>query len=230
MKLLILQNSDFEKPGILLDWAKERGFAFSLVRAYGQELPAPENFTHLILLGSPHSVTEMNQLPWLKAEAEFAKAFMGEGKRVLGICLGSQIIAHLLGGKVSVGPHAEVGWHEVGGTGDLPAAVLFQWHREVFSLPPGATPFGQSAATPLQGFWQGEKILALAGHPEIEERLVKDYIDLCWDEDWYSAEAKAGRAKFIQRPEEMIREAKRRVAESRAPIFAWLDRWAGPLR
>jgi GMP synthase-like glutamine amidotransferase len=224
LKLLILQNSDFEKPGVLLDWAKERNIPYELSRAYEEKIPAGE-FSHLILLGSPHSVTEMGRLPWLKGEADFARAFMNAGKHTLGVCLGAQIIAHVLGGEVTVGPHAEVGWHRVGQTGDLPPAVLFQWHREVFSLPPGASAFGGSAATPLQGFWGGDKILALAGHPEITEGLVKDYIDLCWSEDWYQAEVKAGRAKFIQRPEEMIREAKLRVAESRRPVFAWLDAW-----
>jgi GMP synthase-like glutamine amidotransferase len=227
LKLLILQNSDFEKPGILLDWAKARGFAYETIPAYEQALPAPEAFTHLILLGSPLSVTEVERIPWLKAEAGFAERFMEDGKRVLGLCLGAQVLAHLLGGKVTVGTQAEVGWHRIGETGNLPPAVLFQWHREVFSLPPGATPFGRSAATPLQGFWKGEKILALAGHPEIDEGLVKDYIDLCWSEDWFAAEKKAGRASFIQRPEEMLREAKLRVSEARGPIFCWLDQWAG---
>lgn len=227
MKALILQNSDFEKPGLLLDWLNERKIPFDLVSAFAQSLPSPAGYSHLILLGSPHSVTEMDRLPWLKAEADFAGEFMKSGRHALGICLGSQVIAHLLGGKVTVGPHAEVGWHRVGETGDLPPAVLFQWHREIFSLPPGAIPFGGSAATPLQGFWKGEKILALAGHPEINEPLVKDYIDLCWSEEWYAAEAKAGRAQYIQRPEEMIREAGLRIAESREAIFAWLDRWAG---
>lgn len=227
MKTLLLQNSDFEKPGLLLDWLKERKIPFDLIQAYEQRLPSPEGYSHLILLGSPHSITEMDRLAWLKAEADFAQEFMNGGKHVLGICLGSQVIAHLLGGKVTVGSHAEVGWHKVGDTGDLPPAVLFQWHREIFSLPPGAVPFGKSAATPLQGFWKGEKILALAGHPEIDEQLVKDYINVCWNDEWYAAEAKAGRAQFIQRPEEMIREASLRVAESLPAVFAWLDRWAG---
>lgn len=226
MKLLILQNCDFEMPGVLLEWAKGRKVFFEIVRAYEQRLPAGD-FSHLVLLGSPNSVTEMDRLPWLKAEAEFARVFMEEGKRVLGICLGAQVIAHLLGGKVTPGPHAEVGWHKVEGTGDLPPTVLFQWHREIFSLPPGAKPFGASAATPLQGFWKGDNILALAGHPEIDPGLVKEYIDLCWSEEWYAAEAEAGRAKFIQRPEEMILQAELRIAESRGPIYSWLDRWAG---
>lgn len=226
MKLLILQNSDFEKAGAILGWAVERKIAFELVRAYEDKIPAGD-FTHLVLLGSPHSVTEMDQLPWLRAEADFARAFMDAGKHALGICLGAQILAHLLGAKVTVGPHAEVGWHRVEDTGSLPSAVLFQWHREIFSLPPGASAFGKSAATPLQGFWRGDRVLALAGHPEIDEVLVKDYIDRCWSEEWYATEASAGRAQFIQRPEEMIREAKLRVAESHGAIFAWLDRWAG---
>jgi GMP synthase-like glutamine amidotransferase len=227
LRLLILQNSDFEKAGALLEWAKERGFLYETIRAYEQALPAPEAFTHLVLLGSPLSVTEIERVPWLKAEAELAKAFMDEGKRVLGICLGSQILAHLLGGEVSVGPHAEIGWHEVRGTGSLPPATLFQWHREIFSLPPGATPFGRSAATSLQGFWMGERILALAGHPEIDEDLVRGYIDRCWSDEWLEAEKASGLAAFIQRPEEMLREAKTKLTESREAVFEWLDKWAG---
>jgi GMP synthase-like glutamine amidotransferase len=165
-------------------------------------------------------------LPWLEAEARFAGRFIGEEKHVLGICLGAQLLADLLGGKISVGSRAEVGWHQVNATGALPSAVLFQWHREIFSLPPGAAAFGRSAATSLQGFWMGEKILGLAGHPEIDESLVREFIERCWSEEWFAAENAAGRAEFIQRPEEMIREAPKRLAENRAAVFSWLDSWA----
>ena len=195
-----------------------------MARAYEQPPPPAGAFTHLVLLGSPHSVAEIDSLAWLKAEADWLRPLLDGPQKILGICLGAQLLAHLLGGRIRVGPHAEIGWHALEGCDPLTA--VFQWHREVFSLPPGATAFGRSAATPLQGFRRGN-IWALAGHPEVDEALAREYFRLCWSEEWFEGERQARRAAFIQPPAEALRALGENAAESRRRVYALLDDWAG---
>jgi GMP synthase-like glutamine amidotransferase len=176
-------------------------------RAYEGEFPVA--FTHLVVLGTPHSVHDVPSFPWLERVRGITHAALLSGRSVLGICFGAPLLATILGAKVELGPHAEIGWHCFpradwpGAYGGVGEGSLFQWHREHFSLPAGCHPLGISPAGYLAGFFRGEKVLALSGHLEITPSLVGDYIAGCWDDVAHAEETARGLGGFRQAPGEM---------------------------
>ncbi len=226
-KLAILQNADFEKSGRLGAWAHSLGFGVEEFCAYKGELPATEYFSHLVVLGTPHSVHEIPQREWLNKESTLVARALDQGKHVLGICFGAQLLAHLLGGSVSLGAEAEIGWHRMPAqphpaqwnAPGMAEGELFFWHREIFSLPPGCQPLGSTPAGYLGGFSYGKKVLALSGHLEITEELIEEYIQLCW------SDRNAG--PYVQPPEHMRARcsevAAAREAFARGLFTAWAN-------
>ncbi|RZA09719.1 MAG: hypothetical protein EOP11_00875 [Proteobacteria bacterium] len=220
--LAILQNADFESPGALPGWAEEMGFSVRTYLAYEEGLPALGSFSHLVVLGTPHSVHDIGQHSWLKNVQELTASAMKANRAVLGICFGAQLMAQLLGGEVAVGAEAEIGWH--GFTREpwpasLPraeGAKLFQWHREFFTVPAGAEALGISAAGYASGFRAGRNI-AVSGHLEMTEELVELYIQRCWSEA-----VRTG--PFCQGPELMRDQAElfRATAFAKSIFTSWL--------
>jgi GMP synthase-like glutamine amidotransferase len=213
VELCILQNADFEGPGALVDWAISRGFRFQVVKAFAGE-NLPKNFTHLAILGTPHSVHEIDSLPWLAKEAIFVEQALIEKKHVLGICFGAQLLSHLHGGIVSPGPYTEIGWHPSSGPN------FFQWHQETFTVPGDFMAFGNSLAGYPTGFAKGRTI-GVSGHPEITPELIEAYIGRCWDEGWFKTEKEKGRAKFVQ-PPSALRASAVHIEEA----YRFFDAWA----
>jgi GMP synthase-like glutamine amidotransferase len=231
---VILQNADFESPGLLLEWAEKKKLQVTIVKAYaGEEFPSVEDTSHVAILGSPHSVKDMKTTPWIANEAQFVVNCLRGGKRVLGICFGAQLLAQILGGTVKVGPHSEVGWHQLEIAKDKNLSALsplagksfslFQWHRDIFTLPNGATAFGKSAGCALQGFEWKEQVLAISGHPEITLPLVKAFIDKCWSPEWLKQQPSM---KYVQQPEQMLAEADRHLKGNSKIILELFDRWS----
>lgn len=231
---VILQNADFEEPGLLLEWAEKKKLSVTVIKAFaGESFPPADDITHLAVLGGLVSVKDMKGTPWMEAEAQYVVSCLRAGKKVLGICFGAQLLAHLLGGTVKAGAHSEVGWHQMEIAKDKNLSALsplagksfplFQWHREVFTLPNGASPFGKSSATALQGFEWKDHVLALSGHPEMTLPLVKKFIERCWSEDWFRQQPST---KFIQSPELMLGDADRHLKNSNKLILELFDRWS----
>lgn len=114
--------------------------------------------------------------PWLKAEKRFIRSAIDAGKKVLGICLGAQLLADALGAKVTRNHHREIGWFPIVRHEDvestqfkeiLPAqALVFQWHGDTFAIPDGALPLASSMACLNQGFIFNDRIVALQFHLE----------------------------------------------------------------
>jgi GMP synthase-like glutamine amidotransferase len=109
-----LQHVSFETPGLLADEIRERGAVLRTTAVYaGEPLPAMEDFDVLIVMGGPMSVHDEAEYPWLRAEKELIAAAIREGKKVLGICLGAQLIAAVCGARVYKNPVKEIGWWPV---------------------------------------------------------------------------------------------------------------------
>jgi GMP synthase-like glutamine amidotransferase len=227
--LAILQNADFEAPGFLPAWAESAGFSVRCYCAFDGELPPAASFSHLVVLGTPHSVQEIDAHPWLRAVRSLVEDALANDRAVLGICFGAQLLAYLFGARVEVGPYAEIGWHSFPAEPwptalpRLGSGAIFQWHREYFTLPEGCESFGATAAGYLAGFCRGPRVLGLSGHIEITPALVQDYITLCWDEETHRRDASAGAAGFRQSPAEMKAGAQRDPAFARSLFLAWLN-------
>jgi GMP synthase-like glutamine amidotransferase len=189
MRFHCLQHVIFETPGLLGPWIGQRGDPLRITHLFEESvLPSLEDFDVLIIMGGPMSVHDEAVFPWLRPEKALIAAAIGAGKKVLGICLGAQLIAEVMGGRVYPNPVKEIGfwpvrWTEEGlrvfpGLGaDVGAGVgVFHWHGETFDLPPGAVLLASSEGCVNQAFLMGENVLALQFHPEVTPGIIDDMI------------------------------------------------------
>ena len=171
------QHVPFEGLGSIGPWLEKRGAQVSSTAFWKGEMPpSVENFDGLIVMGGPMSVHDEAAHPWLRAEKEAIRQAIAQGKVVLGICLGAQLIAEVLGGEVMRNPEREIGWFPIERTLDAAAhplgAILphqepvFHWHGETFSIPAGATLLSRSTACAHQAFAMGDRVLGLQFHLE----------------------------------------------------------------
>ncbi|NJR65877.1 MAG: type 1 glutamine amidotransferase [Leptolyngbyaceae cyanobacterium CRU_2_3] len=142
-------------------------------------------YSHIVVLGGAVSAYEADQYPYLRYEFALLEKAIQQGMPVLGICLGSQILAHVLGGRVYRGELGrEAGWCELELTpdgsddpvlGDLPAQFkVFQSHQDTFDIPPECVHLAQSGKYPNQAFRYREHVWAIQFHPEIDENVLGD--------------------------------------------------------
>lgn len=192
-RLSILQHVAFEGPAALLGLAQERGFDVRVTRLdRGDPLPALEDRDVLVLLGGPMSVQEAPRHPWLTEELRFVEHALVAKRKVLGICLGAQIIARACGAAVTRMPEREIGWFPVRkheranatrwGRGFPQESLAFHWHGETFSLPAGAIPLASSAACQNQAFAIEDHVLAFQFHLETTRDAAQALIKNCHDE------------------------------------------------
>ncbi len=178
MRVLAIRNVPFEGLGVWEDYFKKKRVFFSYWDVF-KGLPRPEiGFTHVIVLGGPMGVYEVDVYPHLRREMRFLEREIEKGTPILGVCLGCQILAHLLGAKVYKGLLGkEIGWCRFyakrtdifGGKGEF---IAFQWHGDTFDIPKGADPVGRTDLYENQGFvWNG-KVVGLQFHPEVTKEYV----------------------------------------------------------
>ncbi len=191
MKMHYLQHVPFEDMANIEGWAQDRGYDISRTLLYEDEpLPDRDKFDWVIVMGGPMNIYDHDKYPWLARENGFIKAAIQGGKIVLGICLGAQLIADVLGGKVRRNSHKEIGWHKVSLT---PAAsrskffkvlpkefTAFQWHDDTFTIPPGAMRTAWSEACANQTF-ECNKAIGLQFHLESSRDSIDHLIENCSD-------------------------------------------------
>jgi GMP synthase-like glutamine amidotransferase len=155
-------------------------------------LPFVDLFDVLIIMGGPMSVHDEDRHRWLTPEKELVRKALDKGKKVIGICLGAQLIAEVLGASVYLNPVAEIGWFEVELNDEALAQPAFQgfkktitpfhWHGETFTLPAGAMAIGKSDACASQGFLWNNQVLALQFHLEITEEGITRLLHHCQED------------------------------------------------
>lgn len=204
MHAVILQHHPIEGPGSLTPWLATHASSTQIVRLYaGEECPAPEAVDLLLILGGPMSVNDEKEFPWLRKEKAFIRQVIDRQCPVLGICLGSQLIASALGAEVRPNPEKEIGWLSIEGIAasaalpfTIPTTTVFHWHGDTFDLPAGAILLARSVACAHQAFLYKEKVLALQFHLETTPELVKLFIETGRDE--------LVTAPYIQSPEAIL--------------------------
>ena len=186
MKIHFLQHAHYESPAYLLEWAEKNGHKHSSTLLFNNEsLPGIEDFDLLVIMGGPMNIYEEEKFPWLVAEKRLIKQAILSGEKVLGICLGSQLIADALGAKVYPNKHKEIGWFPVFKNEfscftctrylerEIPS---FHWHGETYDLPPGADRLYSSEATPNQGFAYNDNVIALQFHWEVKRKNIEEWL------------------------------------------------------
>jgi len=179
--VLLVQNTRIESSGYLGELLTNDGFRINLVNAKHEALPE-KNYSLVVILGAPESAND--NLPYLEAEQNLIKRSVDRNIPVLGICLGSQLIAKTFGAKVYRGPLKEIGFYhdltiddnsKLFSGFDNPFTV-FHWHGDTFDLPQGATRLVHSEHYPNQAF-QINSAIGLQFHLEVNEEMVNLWLD-----------------------------------------------------
>jgi GMP synthase-like glutamine amidotransferase len=227
MRIRVIKHEKAEGPGSIAAWAAARGHVLECTELEsGEPLPDPDSFDALVLMGGSMSVNEEDRFAWLKPEKALARRALAENKRVLGICLGAQMIASASGAEVRRNPEREIGWFPLANTQEglvhplwrsVPdGAVVFHWHGETFDLPAGAVGLARSPACEHQAFALGERVLGLQCHLEMDAEALDAMVRAG------SAELRPGR--WVQSAEELLSRPDRlRALEplSRGVLDSW---------
>lgn len=186
MIIHILQHQEEENEGYIKTWAESKGFLISRTLLYrNQKLPERDDFDALVIMGGAMNVYEEDKYPFLALEKPFIAGAIRAGKKVLGICLGSQLLSVAAGGKVIKNDRDEIGWFPVRLTGKGASSKIFEglpedfmtfhWHGDTFSIPQGALYLAKSPACANQAFSLGTNVLALQFHPEITAESLEGF-------------------------------------------------------
>lgn len=233
MRLHAIQQVPFEGPALIAEWAAERGHELTTSLAITEEYPACDEVDFLVVLGGPMDADDEVASPWLHAEKHYVVECIAAGRAVLGICLGAQILAEVLGGTVRRNDTKEIGWYAVekthtGHSERLLSAwpdgfVTGQWHGDTFDLPAGLEPLMSSEACANQAFLFDHRVLGLQFHMEWSVQSLDTLIDACRDE----LDVKGLWTMSALQIEE---EAPERIAVNRELLFTVLDALAAEVR
>ncbi len=226
MNIHVFQHVPFEGPAAIGPWAASRGHSLGVTRFYGGDSPPSlGNVDWLIVLGGPMGVYDEARYSWLSREKQWIEAAVSAGKTILGICLGAQLLAAVLGAPVRKNREREIGWFPVELTEEALRAgpfrgmprifPVFHWHGDTFEVPAGAVLAARSAACAHQAFFYGDRVTALQFHLESTVESVRLLLDHC-------AEDLSG-GDFVQTPEEMVSE-EGRFTELNRRLEVVLDR------
>ncbi|MHB8384660.1 MAG: type 1 glutamine amidotransferase [Candidatus Binataceae bacterium] len=186
-KIIVLQHHPAENLGAIAGALESAALAWQYVRIHDGH-PVPRDMKGaggLIVMGGPMAVYQTDRFPFLKNEIKLIEEAVKQGRPVLGVCLGAQIVAAALGAKVEKNPAGkEIGWFPVRLAaaaredrllrGVAETIVPFHWHGDHFDAPGGAITLASSDKTPCQAFRYGEKVWALQFHLEVTRTSIEN--------------------------------------------------------
>ncbi len=188
MKTLIIKNTPLEGPGTITEFLTRHTIDYRTIEAgIGEEIPSLDGYKYLIVMGGPMAVYEMDKYPFLKKVALSMEEALKRGIKILGICLGAQLLAHILGSRVYPGEWKEIGWLDIkatidGGRDEVfrtiiePSgnATVLQWHGDTYELPQGAIRLASSEFFTEQAFRYKDSY-ALQFHIEVTPEIVREW-------------------------------------------------------
>jgi GMP synthase-like glutamine amidotransferase len=199
-RALIFQHMDDEPPGLFGDFLREREAVLDVVMLHrGEEIPSLAPYDFLLVMGGAMDVWETEANPWLIDEKRAIREWaINRNRPFLGICLGLQLLAEALGGKVGLSRKPEVGVCDVrlsalgrrhGMTSGLrPVMPVMQWHHaEVQKLPQGAEVLATSPSSRIQIMSVADTLLATQFHAELTPDLVERWARIPQYIEWLDA-------------------------------------------
>jgi GMP synthase-like glutamine amidotransferase len=208
MRLHYLQHVPFENPGSILTWAEENDFTITSTQFYDNEnVPKHEDYDWLVVMGGPMNIYDEKSYPWLVNEKLFIHEAINSGKVVIGICLGAQLIADVIGGKITENPYLEIGWFPITLSSEARSSPLFsfipekptvfQWHGDTFStLPEDAVCIAENSACNHQAFVYKKRVFGFQFHLENTKEIIENLLKNCQDE--------MVSGTFVQTPKEIL--------------------------
>lgn len=207
MRVHYLQHVPFEDLAAIRGWVDSRGHTLTSTELYREPstqaaptaaehldaFPSLDEIDLLVVMGGPMNIYDCAGQPWLQTEKAFIQAAIGVEKAVLGICLGAQLIADVLGEPVIKNAHPEIGWYpveltEAGRTDPLFAGfpdsfIALHWHGDTFEIPPEATHTASSTACTNQAFsFDAGRVVGLQFHLEETPTSLAALVDNAGDE------------------------------------------------
>jgi GMP synthase-like glutamine amidotransferase len=186
MNVIAFRHFDFDDPAAIVEWARNGGHKLE-IRDPSQGIRKEwlEAMDLLVILGGPMSVYQEREYSWLVEEKAFVRRAVDQEKKVLGICLGAQMLADVLGGTVSRNREKEIGWHRMRRTderhpwlADLPESFTsYSWHGDTYTLPAGARRLAYSEACGEQAFAYGDRVLGLQFHLETTPDCIDQMLE-----------------------------------------------------
>lgn len=202
MRVLCVTHYLGDVLGSMGEVLRNRNYEIEIVRADKGSVTGIDPLAHdiAIIMGGPMGVYQDNLFPWIRDEIAYAKARMENDRPLLGICLGSQLMAAALGSTVYKGEQgAELGWHrltlqdEAGNTPlrhfDPALTSMFHWHGDTYALPAGAKLLASTDKYKMQAFGYGKNALGLQFHPEMTRAVVEEWL---MQGDFYHVEKSIG--------------------------------------
>jgi len=231
-KIWVLQHHPVENLGRIADALEASALAWQYVRSFAGH-PVPRDMKGaggLIVMGGPMGIYDEQQFPFLHDEIRLIQQALRDAKPVLGVCLGSQLLAAALGAKVVRGPGKEIGWYPIKLSPSAQDDALFRsvpksftalhWHGDIFDLPVGAVALASSDKTPFQAFRYGDKAYGLLFHIEPTREIVAAMVREFAGE---LAEARIDGGEINAKADQYL-SAIEGIAET---VFG---RWAGPIQ
>lgn len=223
----IFRHIDCEGPGYFAEAMTNYSIPYQIVNIdRGESVPTQvDDVSALVFMGGSMSVND--ELPWIKQELTLIQRAAEQGIPMLGHCLGGQLLSKGLGGTVSTNRVKEIGWlpvEKIPGevsddwlAGIADENLLFHWHGERFSIPPGATAILKSQHCPHQAFVMNN-ILALQCHVEMNTHMVREWIDRYRDELSHTSET-------LQGPESILENLDQKIARLQTVADSLYPRW-----
>jgi GMP synthase (glutamine-hydrolysing) len=190
MNILCITHADFETPGIITSWAKDKGYDFTIKKPYKEEqLPEIDSFDMLIIMGGPQSATQLDNAPYLYDEIQLIQYAIEQNKKILGFCLGAQLIGAAFGAAAMKSPEKEIGVYSITLTDEGTRDPLLQelsssfpvihWHNDMPGLSDKAVVLATSNGCPRQIIRYQPLIYGFQCHLEIDLAGIEELINAC---------------------------------------------------
>ena len=188
MNILCITHADFETPGVIEKWALDNNHNFKVEKPYrGEKLSTIDKFDFLIIMGGPQSPLKLTKFPYLAAEIDLIKAAVLQNKKILGFCLGAQLIGEAFGAKTAKSPEKEVGVYPItladGASNDsllqgLPSSFpVIHWHNDMPGMTETSVLLASSLGCPRQIVKYKHNVYGFQCHLEINLDGIKALIE-----------------------------------------------------
>lgn len=187
MTMHFLQHVSFEGPGYMLQLFGQNNYTITRTRLWEEaKFPSVDEFDVLVILGGPMCVYDDHQYDWLRKEKVFIQDAIEAQRKIIGICLGAQLIACVLETNIYTNRQKEIGWFPIRFSpsfsqwlnADMPdEAMVFHWHGDKFDIPYGGENHAFSEACNHQLFTYGQNIIGLQFHLEVTGNTIEQMVE-----------------------------------------------------